>query len=214
MSGFNFLSCLRFCPRTFDPVCGTDGKTYSNECVANVAGVEIVAEGECPAGVNGENAEQDVEQDDAAGDGSDVADDDESLATPRECSEEYDPVCGVDGNTYINECFAAKSSVEIAGLGACAPSGCPGVTRSWCRASPSASRENAAYTRVYRLMAAAGKPSMMQPAPQALTRTKLRPCRSLVESSYTHRNRGHIRTSKTRPNAAYTRTKGHTNEHT
>ena len=48
------------------------------------------------------------------------------------CPETFDPVCGVDGNTYINECFAAKSSVEVAGLGACTPNGCPSEYEPVC----------------------------------------------------------------------------------
>jgi predicted phage tail protein len=35
------------CITLWDPVCGADGKTYSNSCFAKVAGVEITYEGEC-----------------------------------------------------------------------------------------------------------------------------------------------------------------------
>jgi len=35
------------CVNLYDPVCGSDDKTYSNECQAQIAGISIASTGEC-----------------------------------------------------------------------------------------------------------------------------------------------------------------------
>ena len=51
---YNFLDCPQLCTMDYSPVCGTDGKTYSNKCALEVAACKtrktdlaVASQGEC-----------------------------------------------------------------------------------------------------------------------------------------------------------------------
>lgn len=89
------------CVKLYRPVCGCDDKTYNNACLAENAGLTNWTVGKCPPKaqegcINPNRADSN-----------------------RACFEIYKPVCGCDGETYANACYAERVGVLKWEMGAC-----------------------------------------------------------------------------------------------
>lgn len=109
-----------FCTAHYEPVCGCDGNTYGNPCLAGGAGVNIASMGDCPDATPCWNNTDCVKTSLYCAKVSGSCDD-TGFCNPRpvECGPEVIPVCGCDGVSYSSECVAASRAVSVKSEGAC-----------------------------------------------------------------------------------------------
>ncbi len=101
------------CIDLWDPVCGCDGKTYSNACYAAMAGVSVDYAGECAPISEACWDNSMCEKTEYCALSSCNAKSGTCLTRPEACIDLWDPVCGCDGKTYSNACYAAMAGVSV-----------------------------------------------------------------------------------------------------
>lgn len=132
------------CTRIYAPVCGCDDKTYGSACDANNAGVSVAHDGPCEGdedpdepttcgGLQGEACDKGefcnfpLEALCGAADATGTC-----QTMPENCTLQYDPVCGCDGETYGNACAAHLAGVSVQSEGPCDDDEDPGDDPSAC----------------------------------------------------------------------------------
>ena len=84
--------CLKLCPKTGTTICGSDGKTYTNLCIAACHGASCNGTGPCV--IN-------------------------SCDCSKCDRSNFQPVCASDGNSYFNNCWATCAHLTVTSQNCC-----------------------------------------------------------------------------------------------
>lgn len=123
------------CTEDVEPICGCDGETYANACKAVRAAATVRTRGKCatpdadaalpdtgaPGGGCSSNAQCGLGKycNSPASQCGARAILGKCETVPTACSDDFEPVCGCNGETYPNACSAASAGVTTRAAGEC-----------------------------------------------------------------------------------------------